>query len=409
MHRLALAGLLPVLFAAPGGAQGPPTITEDEFLAVLDESHPAVRDSSEALAVARARVVEAATLENPVVGVEREDPRGAGEQTDWTISWQLPEAGRRREIGALEEEADAVATRLSQQLLALRLTMREVYAEWALAEARQSRLSAQAGRVEALAVRETARAERGESSGVEAHRLELAATALRSRVTLAAAAGERARAEATGWFPALPPDVRPVLPALPPAPELDADHPLVRAAEADLAATLLERRAAGRFVASPEIALGWQRQEAGSESIEGPILGLAWSVPFFDRNRAERADADARIAGARARLELVRRDVGAARAAARAVFERLAAGLGDAAAALVASERMLDGAEAAFRHGETSLTDLLETHRSVTEAELAVLDVHEAALAAHRELERLAGAGGATGDPAIPSPQEKPR
>jgi outer membrane protein TolC len=52
---------------------------------------------------------------------------------------------------------------------------------------------------------------------------------------------------------------------------------------------------------------------------------------------------------------------------------------------------MLDGAEAAFRLGETSLTDLLETHRSAAEAELAVLELHQAALAAHRDLERLAG------------------
>lgn len=402
MHRLALAGLLPALIAVPGVGQSPPIVTETEFLAVLDPSHPAVSESAEALAVTRARVVAASTFDNPVVDVVREDPSGPVGQTDWTISWQLPHAGRRPEIAAREEAVDAAAAHLSQRLLTLRLAMREVYAEWALAAAREQRLAAQAGRVEALAEREAARAGRGETSGLEAHRLELAATALRARVTLAAAAGERARAEATGWFPALPPDARPVLPALPPAPPSDTRHPLVRAAEADLAATLLERRAAGRFVASPEIALGWQRQEAGSESIEGPVLGLAWSVPFFDRNRAERAAADARIAGARARLELVRREVGAARAAARAVFERLAAGLGDAATALIASERMLDGAEAAFRHGETSLSDLLETHRSVTEAELAVLDLHEAALAAHRELERLAGPSNSTPQEHVP-------
>ena len=57
------------------------------------------------------------------------------------------------------------------------------------------------------------------------------------------------------------------------------------------------------------------------------------------------------------------------------------------------SDGCWDGAEAAFRQGEAGLTDLLETHRSVTEAELAVLDLHEAALAAHRELERLAASG----------------
>lgn len=411
MHRLALAGLLPVLFAAPGVAQSPPIVTEAELLSVLDETHPAVAESVEALAAARARVVAASTLENPVAGVVREDPRGPVEQTDWTISWQLPHPGRRPGIDARREAVDAAAARLSQRLLRLRLEMREVYARWALAAVREQRLSALAKRVEALAEREAARAERGETSGLELHRLALAATALRSRVALAAAAGERARGEATSWFPAMPPGARPVLPALPPTPELDAGnslerHPRVRAAEADLAAALLERAAAARFVASPELALGWQRQEAGAVSIDGPILGLTWSLPVFDRNRAERAAAEARISGARARLEQVRREVGAARAAGRAVFERLAGALDGAAMTLAASEQMLDGTEAAFRHGEASLTDLLETHRAVTEGELAVLDLHQAALAAHRELERLAGLAGPSDDPFTPTDQE---
>jgi cobalt-zinc-cadmium efflux system outer membrane protein len=414
MSRFALAGLLPAFLAASVAAQDSPVVTEAEFLSVLDASYPAVVESAQALALARARVLEASTFENPVLGVVREDPSGPVEQTDWTVSWRLPDAARRPEIESRERTADAAEARFSQDLLSLRQAMREVYAEWAVATARRERLAAQAARVAALAGREALRAEQGEASGLEAHRLSLAAGGLEARAALAAAAADEARARARGWHPGLPADAEPLLPPLPPAPpEAGADHPSLRAAEEDLAAAELAQEAVGRFVRSPELSVGWQRQEAGAESIDGPILGLAWSVPVLDRNRAERAAAEARISGARARLERVRRDLEAGRAAARAAFDRLASALEDARAGLAGNERMLDGAEAAFRHGEASLTDLLETQRSVTESELAVLDLQAAALAAHRELERLAGSATLSDDPSgpglHPDPDPTPR
>ena len=393
MHRLALAGLVPALFAAPGGAQTAPVITEAEFLSVLDESHPAVAEGAEDLGIARAQRLDASTLENPTLGVVREDPSGAVRQTDWTLSWQLPEAARRAQIEAHDQAVVAAEARLSQRLMTLRLTMREAYAEWAVAVARQERLTAQAERVDALALREAARAERGETSSLEAHRLELAAVSLRSRAALSAAAAEAAWAAAAVWNPAIPTNARPTLPVLPPPPDLADFHPSVAAAEADLAEVTLEREAAGRLIGSPEVTVGWQRQEVGPEEATGAIVGLAWSVPLLDRNRAEKAASDSRISAAQARLERVRREVSAARPAARAAYETLAAALENAEAQLAVSGRALDGAEAAFRHGETTLTDLLDTHRSVGEAELALLDLYERALATHRELHRLAASG----------------
>ena len=173
-----------------------------------------------------------------------------------------------------------------------------------------------------------------------------------------------------------------------------AEHPRIQAAEAELAAARLEGQAARRFLASPTISVGWQRQESATGSIDGPLLGIAWSVPLLNRNRGQRAAAEARVAGAQARVALAQREVNAARVAAQASFERLSLALGEAGSALVASERFLDAAEAAFRLGETSLSELLDTHRAVTDAALAALDLREAALASHRELERLAAPAG---------------
>jgi hypothetical protein len=54
-----------------------------------------------------------------------------------------------------------------------------------------------------------------------------------------------------------------------------------------------------------------------------------------------------------------------------------------------AGEPAVEAATAAFRLGEMDLTGLLETLRSATAADLAALALHEAALAAGRELSRV--------------------
>ena len=413
MHRFSLIGLLGGFFAVAGSAQNPPgiaaagsfavpdetvaassrdrpVVTEAEFLSVLDETHPAVRESVAAVGRAEAAVLEARTFNNPELGAVREDPAGPIGQTDILVSWQLPGVERGPEIEAREGEVEAARRRFNHQLLTHRLAMREAYAGWAVAAARQNRLAAQAERVESLAEREAARAEGGEASGLEASRLQLAAAMLRSRVALAGVAGEEARAEAAAWNPGLPPDARPVLPELPEAPSVNGADTRVRAAEATLAAAELARLATRPVTASPEVTLGWQEQDIGLGSASGPVFGVAWSVPLFDRRQAARRRSGTALEAARARLELVERESTASRTAASNNFTRLASALAEAGEELGATERMLDGAEAAFRQGEAGLTDLLETHRSVTEAELAVLDLHEAALAVHRELERLA-------------------
>ena len=72
-------------------------------------------------------------------------------------------------------------------------------------------------------------------------------------------------------------------------------------------------------------------------------------------------------------------------------YERLVTATADANAANARNEQMVTATMAAFQGGETSLTDLLDTVRSVLAAESTALRLHGAALKAHRRLERLAG------------------
>ena len=381
----------------------PPTamtdvVTEAEFVAAVESEHPAFRAAGERLGLAEAARVRASTLADPTLSAGREDPSGPGVESEIALSWQPPGPARRAAVDAAELATKAAAGAVAVARLELRLAVRRAHAEWALATAEVAELAAHAERFASLAERERRRAEAGESSGLDARRLELAAAAARARLAIAEAAEARAREEAVGWYPGLPAGARAVLPALPAVNALRAaaEHPRIAALEAELAAAERFEEAASRFVAFPELTAGWKREEGEAGSAQGPVLGLAWRLPLFDRNRAERAAAAVRRESAAARHEAAQREMAAQRAGARAAYTRLAAAAAEAHRAAAEAAPAVTAVEAAFRAGEAATTDLLDTLRAVTGARLSALELHTHALAAHRDWERTAG--GFSGD-----------
>jgi outer membrane protein, heavy metal efflux system len=387
MKRIFL--MVAVSAAASLAAVAQTVITEQDFLSVLDESHPAVVAAAEDAALARAALIDLRSFDNPTVGITREEPGSSIRQTDLTLSWQLPHANRALRAEVAEKELEAAEARLEHALRGIRIEARGSYAAWAIAAETRERLTRQLERMNTLTSRERLRADRGESSGLELHRLVLAASSLRAEVALAFADETTARGLARAWNPGLPADARPALPPLPEFPPGGEGHPLIRAAEADVAAAEATQDAAARYLRSPELMAGWQRQEAGGESLTGPLVGVYWQVPLFRRNQFEKAGASARLDAARGRLEQTRREIDARRRSALDSYQKLAAGVREIEGQSAATEQMLRGAEASFVLGETSLTDLLETWRSAVEVERARLALHEASLRALHDLERV--------------------
>lgn len=373
-------------------------VTEDDFLAVLDD-HPALAESASALDAARADTIEASLLENPTVGFLREDPSGPDSLTEWTVAWELPRPGRRLMIEAARRRTDAAAATLDGDRTELRSVLRQAYADWALATVRHRLLAAHLDRLGTLETWQTARAERGEASTLDARRVGLEVSTLGALTALAATDAAAAEARARGWNPELPADAEPTMPALPVLPDpvsapgpspSERDHPRTAAAQSDLEAARLERRLADRVLRAPELLVGWQRQDFGADTADGPLLGLTWSVPLFQRNQAAKERSTARVAAAHGRLEHTQRQVEADRRAARARYAGLVHTLAGFRTAIADPQGLLPGAETAFRHGESSLTDFLGTLRAVIDAETQALDLHRDALAAHRAWERLA-------------------
>lgn len=390
--------VLALLGPAVLAAQGEPIFTEEEFLAAMTGDHPALAALAGEREIAAAEAVRAALLPNPEIEASVEDPDGAARETTAGVTWTPPLDGRRTLRRTAAERGVAVAeSRLEAARLRLRLDLRAVYAGWAFAWERRELLAAHLTRVGELAERARARAQAGEIPGLAARRFALEEAQARADLGRAEAALYATRAALAVWAPAVPPDARPApvllarapLPAgaVPGAagrPDLVARERAVEQAEA-------LRRLSGRIFEAPALGLGWKRIEDRSLTAGGPVISAGWTVPLFDRRQADRREAEARLAAARAELDLARARAVAEQAGALAAYDRLRTAAAEADQAAAGTADLLTGATAAYQLGESGLTDLLDTLRAALVARITALEVREAAAAAQRDLEAAAG------------------
>lgn len=384
--------LVASLVAAPAIAET--LVTESAFLSSLTDSHPAMIALGDEVAGARGDARSVGLLPNPSVALEHEGPDEAAAQTTISFGWRPPLDGRRGAArSAANARLDAAVARRGRAALELRASFREIYARWSAAAERVALLGSHHEQVSELAGRLRRRVAKGESAGLSARRMELAAAEARAALAAAEASLARARAEVGVRATALPGDAVPVLPRLPEPPgTLDGgDRADVEAARSELEAALAAERLAGRVFTFPSLEVGWTRIDDRGEVDEGPTFGLSVEVPLFDRAQGDRARAAARRTVAEARLTVLERRITAERSAAHDAYASLRDGVVEVRQAVAAAPAMMDAAWASFSAGELGLADLLETVRSVHGSELAELELRELALAAHRELELAMG------------------
>jgi outer membrane protein TolC len=296
-------------------------------------------------------------------------------------------------LGAGEAAVEAAQKELEWARLRLRQDVRAVFAAWSAAERRRELVARHHQRLRRLQERLVLRAERGEESQLVAQRFALAVSQVRSALARAEAELTQARGRALSLHPALPPDAMPLLPGLPPVPDSlsGPPRPDLLARHHELEEATLRRRLAGRVLEFPTLVGGWTRIEDGGEDFDGPYLGLSWDLPLFDRNQGDREEAGRRVAIAEARLRLAENEAAARSEAALDGYAALHAAFAEVADTVAMAPAVVEAASAAFLTGEHGTTDLLETLRSVLESQLAALELHTEALAAHRELELSAG------------------
>jgi outer membrane protein TolC len=389
-------GLVVVLVAPAFGnmAGAQESVTESQFVEGVGADHAAARALGEELARAEALRRRAAAFANPRLEFSREQPDDSPRQDTWSLAWVPPVDGRRGLArGAAEAGVEAARERVALERARLRREVRRAYADWSLTGERRAFLSGQLALVEDLAGKAQQRARVGEESGLAARRLELAASEVQAQFVVARTQQIRAEATALGWRPDLA-GRRPTMPVLPPPPSIidPASRPDLRALQHEARQAALEARLTRRFWTAPELQAGWQRLADRGSSVSGPVFGLAWTVPLFDRNQAGRIEAASREQIAQARLALASGRAERELKAAQEAYAVAAAAAEESVRGSADADRLIAAASASFRAGEATLTDLLDTLRSVREARLRSLDLLGAALEAHRELE-LWGSG----------------
>ena len=382
-----------VLLVAAGSTQlRAQVLTEQQFLENALPNHPGVTAAAAAEAAAAGARRQAGIVENPVMSWEREQPDTVIREDTLKLDWRLPFDGRKHRIAAGDAALSASKSDLESTRLGIRLEMRSLFAAWYIAAERETVLEAHLERTKRLARWLRARAEEGEAAGVEAERLDLEVEVFERELVAVRAAASAERAAAAVWCDLVTKTVRPQRPLLsiPPATADVGDRPDLQAIAHRVAEAEAVQRLRRRSLEPPEISLGWKKLGEEGLSFEGPVYGIAWPLPVFDRNQGNHEAATAEASVARSQLEFETRLAEQRARAALAAYNDLYR----VAKPEEAGSRGLDVALAtfaAFEAGEASLTDVLDALRASVDVRLARLESLDQALAADRELEAAIG------------------
>lgn len=385
--------------AMPPDASVDDGLTSREAVAIALWNSPSFRATLADLGIARADLVEAGLLRNPVFSLLF--PVGP-KQLEWTLQfpfetlWQRP-----RRVAAARLKAQAVGERLVWDALALVAQARTAHADALVADRRLQLTIENADLVRRLADITEARLRAGDISELEARSAR--SDAARVQVVRRAAEHDRSLARLT-----LAATIGIDTPAdrLRPVPGAGAD-PFACGTEAeqleDALASRPDVRAAEIGIEAAAQHAGWERSRVvnligmldgngeGAEGAEvGPGIGI--DVPLFSRNQGgiSRADAEVERAG---------RNYAAVRA-------QVAADIRTAAVRVHRSEQAMDAwrdeivpsleveqrqAESAYRAGEIPLFALLDVSRRLVDGRSRLLDAEADLQRATIALERSIG------------------
>ena len=396
------ATLAAFILPSNAGAQSLP-LTEAEALARLSPASPRVRAMRAGIDVARADVLAAGRWPNPRVTFAREAVAGVTENMAM-VSQALPITGRRGfEVQAASALVDASARRADEALRRARADLRLAFARLLSAQIRERELKASRDRLRALADVLARREAAGDASGFD--RLRAEREVVDVDTDRAAAATERARAQASlaGFFvdpvdslSIVAVDASPMLPPLPPVDALVEQAESIRgellALRREIDAAHLSLRAADRRrVPEPELVAGTKSSSAGGGDI-GSVITVHASLPLFDRNRPERALAEARARQSKARADAFRIALRAEITALRvAVMERRDTADRYRTAAVNGIGEIERIAQISYDAGERGILELLDAYRIGASARVRQAALDAAVRQAEIELEFVSG------------------
>jgi cobalt-zinc-cadmium efflux system outer membrane protein len=374
-------------------------LTSDEAVAIALWNSPSFQATLADLGVARADLVEAGLLRNPVLSVLF--PLGP-KQLEWTVQfpfeliWQRP-----ARVAAATLNAQAVGERLVWNALTLVAETRTAHSDAVIADRRLQLTTEIADLVRRLTGITEARLRAGDISELEARaarsdaaRVDAVRQAIEherdlSRLTLAALLGLDVDADRIRPTPGPAPDVAACGTDAARVERALASRPDVRAAEIGIdAAAQRARWERSRVVTLMGILDGNGEGAEGAEV--GPGVGA--EIPIFNRNQGgiRRAEAEVERAGHRyaaVRAQVVA-EVRAASVRVRQAQQAIAAWQKDIVPSLEIEQRQ---AESAYQAGEIPLFSLLDVSRRLVDGRTRQLDAEADLQRAAVALERSIG------------------
>lgn len=340
---------------------------------------------------------------NPSVEVSREAVSGSGgDEVEWQagVRQTFDISGRRSSLRrAAQAEASAVDAEIARARQERIADVRRAYAGCA---ASIEEAEVRSGHVRRLSEAErvvTARANAGDTAVYDLRRLRVEARAAEAELalaegevgaecaTLAALTGvDNARAMSPAASAAAP--SRPIATI---GPVLEARPDLVAREQRAVAAS--QSLEAARRARLPEIGvgLGIKHVDTDTGTATGPAVSVGFTIPLFDGGGAAVTAARARQNALRAELALAERQVAAEIAAASARSLAASQAASRALAARDDAARLIPIAETAYQYGEGDVVELVDAYEAARDAELAIIDLAEAAAIAAAELDLATG------------------
>ncbi len=393
--------LLAVALASEAGGQGTSlTLPNALELARRDGVGIRVADARRDMSLGRLR--ELSQLPNPTLEWRREN-LGSPLQPDIFATLYVPVdvTGRRlalrtaRGQGQTRASADAVAERREAELHVARAWLRAALADGAVTIAR-----AQATALHDVAIIDSTRAGEGIVSDGVALRTRLEAD--RSRATLAALDGDRARARAElARALGVADDALPSLasleaPAMPAGPDSATARQVATESRPELAAREAGlREAEARLGAERRGLIGDVQLQGGTKETGGFMtgqVGVAMPFPIFNRNDGARQRARGEANEARALRDAARVGVRADAVAALHAYEAVRALAVQARSFAARGQEVATIARTSYREGQSTLVELLDAERAAADAMTAHLRWAADAWLSRLELERALGA-----------------
>jgi outer membrane protein TolC len=365
--------LLALLLALPAGTANATTLTEAEAVR-RGLSHPhlqAMQESS--VGEARGASAAAGRWPNPEIELSRERVDGSSGRSDETDVWirqRLDLAGiRARERDAAQTMVVAARARADMVDREQARDIRRRFYDALAADALLGLAVDWRDRLDVLVTAAVRRVDAGDASRYELLRLQKELSVVQAELLERQAAAESARQRLFGMIGGgsvslsgtlLPPAMDDAL-----APGLLADHPLLRALDAESESALLSSDAASRR-RWPALTLGagWRTVDEAGRSADGGIFMLGVEIPVFDRGTGERDAASSRARRSTAERWLAEERLAAEARSALGELQARRAGALLLSAHESEETSFLSIAEAAYEAGEISVTELIDAHRT---------------------------------------------